>query len=100
MAKKKDFNNTFDRITGKTEEPAAAPVAADPVQAAPKKAAKTAEKPPVFSFRIDTETADKIKDYAYTKRISIKEAVETMVDAFIYDYESDPNNEPLLSHKK
>lgn len=93
---KKDFNDTFNRVIGKKEEPAAT---AAPVQAEPTPAAK-AEKPPVFSFRINPETADKIKDYAYTKRISIKEAVETMVDAFIYDYESDPSNEPLLKHKK
>ena len=93
---KKNFNDTFNRVMGKTEEPAAT---AAPVKAEPTPATK-AEKPPVFSFRINPETADKIKDYAYTKRISIKEAVETMVDAFIYDYESDPDNEPLLSHKK
>lgn len=88
MAKK----NFFDRIDTKAEQ------TAEPVKAAPKAAAK--EKPPVFSFRIDPETADKIKDYAYTKRISIKEAVETMVDAFIDDYLADPENEPLLQHKK
>lgn len=92
---KKNFNDTFNRVIGRSEEPAAADPVADPVKAEPK-----AAKPPVFSFRINPETADKIKDYAYTKRISIKEAVETMVDAFIYDYESDPDNEPLLSHKK
>ena len=72
MAAKKNF---FDRMTDtKTEQTAAEPVKAE---------TKAAEKPPVFSFRIKPETADKIKDYAYTKRISIKEAVETMVDAFI-----------------
>lgn len=93
---KKNFNDTFNRVMGKTEEPAA-----EPVKAAPKekpKATKTGQ-PPVFSFRINPETADMIKDYAYTKRISIKEAVEIMVEAFIEDYESDPNNEPLLQHK-
>lgn len=93
---KKNFNDTFDRVMGKTEEPAAA---AEPVKAEPTPAAK-AEKPPVFSFRINPETADKIKDYAYTKRISIKEAVETMVDYFIDEYQADPDNEPLLKHKK
>lgn len=93
---KKNFNDTFNRVIGRSEEPAAADPVADPVKAEPKAAAK----PPVFSFRINPETADKIKDYAYTKRISIKEAVEIMVDTFIEDYESDPDNEPLLQHNK
>lgn len=92
---KKNFNNTFDRITGTKAEPAAA----DPVQIEPTKKKTATKDKPVFSFRIEPETADKIKDYAYTKRISIKEAVETMVDAFIDDYESDPENEPLLKHR-
>ena len=52
------------------------------------------------TFRIEPEIADLIKDYAYTKRISIKEAVTEIVETFIADYESDPENEPLLSHKR
>ena len=93
---KKNFNDTFNRVMGKTEEPAAT---AAPVKAEPTPATK-AEKPPVFFFFFNQETADKIKDYAYTKRISIKEAVETMVDFFIDEYQADPDNEPLLKHKK
>lgn len=97
MAKKKDFNNMFDRVMGKTEETTAIAEPAAPAQ--PVKAQPKAQ-PPVFSFRINPETADKIKDYAYTKRISIKEAVEIMVEKFIDDYLEDPDNEPLLHHKK
>ena len=95
MAKKNNFAAGFDRAMGKTEETAAETTAA----ATPVKAEKKAQ-PPVFSFRIDPAVADKIKDYAYTKRISIKEAVETMVEAFIDDYNADPENEPLLPHKR
>ena len=89
---KKDFN--LDRIM-KTEKPAAAKPA--PKTEKPK---EPADKLPVFSFRIEPETADMIKDYAYTKRISIKDAVTVMVETFIDDYYNDPNNEPLLPHKR
>ena len=94
---KKDFSNILDGVMGKTEEPAAA---AAPIKEEPKVEAQEKKQPPVFSFRINPETADKIKDYAYTKRISIKEAVEIMVEAFIDDYQADPNNEPLLNHRR
>lgn len=93
---KKNFDNTFDRVIGK--KPAAAEPAPQQIEE-PKKKTPTAQQP-VFSFRIDPDIADMIKDYAYTKRISIKDAVELMVETFIDDYESDPSNEPLLSHKK
>ena len=51
------------------------------------------------TFILEKETVDKIKDYAYTKRITIKEAVTLMVDTFIDDYYKDPKNEELLKHK-
>lgn len=97
MAKKNNFAAGFDRAMGKTEDTAAETTTA--ATAAPVKAEKKAQ-PPVFSFRIDPAVADVIKDYAYTKRISIKEAVETMVEAFIEAYNDDPDNEPLIPHKK
>ena len=53
-----------------------------------------------ITFVLDLDTIDKIKDYAYTARISIKDAIKTMVDAFIDEYQANPENEPLLKHKK
>lgn len=53
-----------------------------------------------ITFVLDLDTIDKIKDYAYTARISIKDAIKIMVDTFIDEYEKNPDNEPLLKHKK
>lgn len=52
------------------------------------------------TFIMKVETLDALKDYAFTKRISIKEAITDIIDGFIKDYEADPDNEPLLHHKK
>lgn len=50
----------------------------------------------VVSFRMDQKTCDLIKDYAYTKRMRIGDAVRLMVETFIENYKADPENEPLL----
>ena len=52
------------------------------------------------TFIMKVETLDALKDYAFTKRISIKEAITDIIDSFIEDYKADPDNEPLLPHKK
>ena len=70
-----------------------------------REAAATAQEPTETAYKhitfvLDLDTIDKIKDYAYTARISIKDAIKTMVDSFIDEYEKNPDNEPLLKHKK
>ena len=53
-----------------------------------------------FSVIMQKDTANKLYDYAYTKRITVKDALEEMVQKFIADYEADPKNEPLLQKPK
>lgn len=53
-----------------------------------------------FSVIMLKDTANKLFDYAYTKRITVKDALEEMVQKFIADYEADPKNEPLLQKPK
>lgn len=38
-----------------------------------------------------------LRDYAFTKRITIKEAMRIMIEKFEADYYADPNNEKLIS---
>lgn len=52
------------------------------------------------TFIMKVETLDALKDYAYTNRISIKDAITDIIDSFIKEYEANPDNEPLLQHKK
>lgn len=91
---KKNFSDGFNRVIGKAEDQTQQQPAA-----VEKKAQAKSKNYNVVSFRMEQETIDKIKDYAYTKRISIKEAVTLMVDTFIDDYNDDPSNEPLLPHR-
>ena len=53
-----------------------------------------------FSVIMQKDTANKLFDYAYTKRITVKDALKEMVQKFFADYEADPNNEPLLQKPK
>lgn len=54
----------------------------------------------VFSVRTAEETVNKIKDYAYTKRINVGEALSIIVDEFVAEYNSNISNEPILKHDK
>ena len=92
MGKKEKLSSAFDNMLAQPEKAEPEDVAAP----APKKK----QEYEVFAFRIERETADLIKDYAYTKRITIKEALTEMVNFFIDDYYSDPDNEPLLKHRE
>lgn len=81
---KKNYDEGFNRVLGKTEEPAAAET----------------KNGYIFSVRLEKEMADWVRDFAYTKRYTIKEALAVMVNKFMADYQSDPENEPLLKHKR
>lgn len=52
------------------------------------------------TFILKVDNLNKLKDYAYTKRITIKDAINEAIESFINDYESNPDNETLLEHKK
>lgn len=52
------------------------------------------------SFIISVQALNDLKDYAYTKRLSIKDALTEIIENFIADYKENPENEPLLQHKK
>ena len=41
-----------------------------------------------------------LKDYAYTKRIPVKEAIDEIIEFFFDAYRSDPKNEKLLDHTR
>ena len=53
----------------------------------------------MFSTRLKCKVADTIRDYAYTKRITIDEALTLMVCVFMDAYLEDPENEPLLTRE-
>lgn len=50
------------------------------------------------TFILRVETLNALKDYAYTNRITIKEALEAAVGKFIEEYKE--NGGELLNHKK
>lgn len=52
-----------------------------------------------FSVMMSEELADFLRDYAYTKRQSMKDTINEIVGAFRANYEADPNNEPLLESR-
>lgn len=50
------------------------------------------------TFILRVETLNALKDYAYTNRITIKDALEAAVTSFLDKYKEDGGE--LLSHKK
>lgn len=53
-----------------------------------------------MTFIIPIETAEKLRAFAYTKNMTLKDTLTIMVDKYIEDYEKDPNNEPILRRNK
>ena len=53
-----------------------------------------------FSVITKVKNVNDIKDYAYTKRITIKEAVDEIIEKFFGEYRSNPKNEKLLDHRR
>lgn len=52
------------------------------------------------TFILKVSALNDLKDYAYTRRIPLKDALTEVIEKFITEYKDDPENEPLLSHKK
>lgn len=101
MAKKKtDFTATFDRVTGKQEETTNTQESAEPKKR--KRAKKYVEGIDYVTFttRIDPKAQEFIRNYAYTKRITMKKAIDEIVFAFKDEYEANPKNEKLLKGER
>lgn len=50
-----------------------------------------------YTVIFQKNTMQFLRDYAFTKRITIKEALRLMIEKFEADYYADPNNEKLIS---
>ena len=52
------------------------------------------------TFILNVHLLEKLKDYAYTKRITLKDALEEILTGYFTEYENNPENETLLKHGK
>ena len=50
----------------------------------------------VFSARVSPDVAEFIKDYAFTKRLNVGEALEKIIYEYKDKYEKNAKNEPIL----
>lgn len=53
-----------------------------------------------FTCICKLDNVNDIRDYAYTKRITVKEAVDEIIEKFFRDYRKNPKNEELLDHTR
>ena len=53
-----------------------------------------------FSVICKVSNVKDIRDYAYTKRISVKTAMDEILESFFQKYRSNPDNEALLDHTR
>lgn len=53
-----------------------------------------------FSVICKVKSVKDLKDYAYTKRITIREATDEVIESFFEAYRNNPENEALLDHTK
>lgn len=53
-----------------------------------------------FSVICKAQNVKDLKDYAYTKRITLKEAMDEVVEGFFREYRNNPDNEKLLDHTR
>ena len=53
-----------------------------------------------FSVICKTKNVKDLKDYAYTKRITLKDAFDEVVESFFQGYRNNPDNEELLDHTR
>ena len=48
------------------------------------------------SFIISVKALNAVKNYAYTKRLPMKDAISEIIENYIESYEANPDNEPLI----
>lgn len=53
-----------------------------------------------FSVICKISNVKDLRNYAYTKRLSLKDAFDEVLEAFFCGYKNDPNNEELLEDPK
>lgn len=59
-------------------------------------------KPELTRFSVICKVANikDLKDYAFTKRLTIREAMDEILETFFTEYRSNPKNEKLLDHTR
>ena len=53
-----------------------------------------------FTVILKTENCETLKNYAYTQRIPIKDALNEILEDFFTRYRKNPNNEPILDRNE
>ena len=53
-----------------------------------------------FTVITKVKNVSDLKNYAYTKRIPIRDAIDEILEDFFTRYRSDPDNEPILHRRK
>ena len=53
-----------------------------------------------FTVIMKVKNVEDLKDYAYTKRLTLKDAADEILESFFRSYRSDPANEPILTRRK
>lgn len=51
-----------------------------------------------FSVIAKVKNVNMLKDYAFTKRVTIRDSLDYILEDFFERYQADPTNEPLLDH--
>ena len=51
-----------------------------------------------FSIICKQDNIQDLRDYAYTKRISLRDALDEVIETFFDSYRNDPESEELLDH--
>lgn len=107
MAKTKlNFSNpllaTKDPIESVPTERSKAGRPADPNVIHGDDATKEGLQPELTRFSVICKEANikDLRDYAYTKRITLKDATDEIIEFFFKAYRKDPKNEPLLEDPK
>ena len=108
---KKNYTMGIDRIAGKLaiesdkaaeaaevkKEKSVSKVASDPKPRKPRaKKAEEGKDYVVFTARVTPEAAEFIRNYAFTKRMSIQKAIDDIVFDYKNRYEKNPKNEKLI----
>ena len=53
-----------------------------------------------FTVIANVQAVNDLRDYAYTRRLTLKDAFNEIMEKFIEDYKNNPNNEKLLVDPK
>ena len=85
-----------DKAAEVKKEKSVSKVASDPKPRKPRKKAEEGKDYVVFTARVTPEAAEFIRNYAFTKRLSIQKAIDDIVFDYKNRYEKNPKNEKLI----